>query len=298
MSSSDQLQRFIFDQADVRGVLVGLEQSYLDTLDRHDYPRPIRALVGEMLAAVSLLSSTLKFEGRLSLQARGDGAVSMLMAECTRQNHLRGIARFDGLSEAELDAGTLPDLLGHGQLVITIEPDQGQRYQGVVPLDQPTLAGCLEQYFAHSEQLATRIMLCSGERQAAGMLLQALPAAEAKQQAAGFSENWNRIAHLGATLSEQELLELDNETLLFRLFHEEEVRVYDASELAFKCDCSKQRCLGALRTLSDEDLQQMLDEQGVIEMDCQFCNSHYRIDQVEVEELRLGVSGDGSDNVH
>ncbi len=298
MSSSDQLQRFIFDQADVRGVLVGLEQSYLDALDRHDYPTSIRSLVGQMLAAVSLLSSTLKFEGRLSLQARGDGAVSMLMAECTRQNHLRGIARFDADAEAALTSDELPQLIGHGQLVITIEPDQGQRYQGVVPLDQPTLAGCLEQYFAHSEQLATRIMLCSGERKAAGMLLQALPSAEAGQQSEHYAENWNRISHLGSTLSDQELLELDNETLLFRLFHEEEVRVYDANELVFKCDCSKDRCLGALRTLSDLELQQMLDEQGVIEMDCQFCKARYSIDQVEVEQLRLGVTGKGSDSIH
>lgn len=296
MSSKDQLQRFIFDQADVRGVLVGLEQSYLDALERHDYPQPIRSLVGQMLAAVSLLSSTLKFDGRLSLQARGDGAVSMLMAECTQQHHLRGIARFD--EALLLDDSTLPQLLGHGQLVITIEPDQGQRYQGVVPLDQETLAGCLEQYFAHSEQLATRIMLCSGKSQAAGMLLQALPSSDADQQVQRYSENWNRISHLGSTLSEQELLELDNETLLFRLFHEEQVRLYDANDLVFQCDCSKDRCLGALRTLSDLELQQMLDEQGVIEMDCQFCKSRYLIDQVEVEQLRMGVSGGSSDSVH
>lgn len=298
MCSSDQLQRFIFDQADVRGVLVGLEQSYLDALDRHDYPLPVRALVGEMLAAVSLLSSTLKFEGRLSLQARGDGAISMLMAECTRQNHLRGIARYELDDEAALNTAGLPELLGHGQLVITIEPDQGQRYQGVVPLDQATLAGCLEQYFAHSEQLATRIMLATGERHAAGMLLQALPSAEEGQQQQHFAENWNRVAHLGSTLTEQELLELDNQTLLFRLFHEEQVRVYEASELVFKCDCSKERCLGALRTLSEDELQEMLDEQGVIEMDCQFCKNRYHIDQVEVEQLKLGVSGAGPDSVH
>lgn len=220
----------------------------------------------------------------------------MLMAECTRQNHLRGIARFD--DELLLDNSTLPQLLGHGQLVITIEPDQGQRYQGVVPLDQETLAGCLEQYFAHSEQLATRIMLCSGTSQAAGMLLQALPSSDADQQVQRYSENWNRISHLGSTLSEQELLELDNETLLFRLFHEEEVRLYDANDLVFQCDCSKERCLGALRTLSDLELQEMLDEQGVIEMDCQFCKSRYQIDQVEVEQLRMGISGGSSDSVH
>lgn len=291
MSSADQLQRFIFDDADVRGVLVGLDNSYQQTLDRHDYPAPVRRLLGEMLAAVALLSATLKFEGRLSLQASGDGVLSMLMSECTHQNHLRGIARIDG----EIEGETLLELFGHGQLIITIEPDQGRRYQGVVPLDQPDLARCLEQYFAHSEQLATRIVLCTDGQHAAGMLLQALPSSNQEQ---GFAENWNRISHLGATLSDQELLELDNETLLVRLFHEEHVRLYAPSELVFKCNCSKDRCLGALRTLSDAELDEMLDERGSIEMDCQFCNSRYQIDPVEVEQMRRGAADLGSDQLH
>ena len=294
MSSSDQLQRFIFEQADVRGVLVGLSHSYHDTLDRHDYPVPVKQLLGEMLAAVALLSSTLKFEGRLSLQARGDGVISLLMAECTRQNHLRAIARLD--DEDGLDEGaSLGELLGRGQLVITIEPDQGQRYQGVVPLDQAHLAQCLEQYFAQSEQLATKIMLCTDSERASGMLLQALPA---QDQGERYAENWSRISHLGSTLTAKELLELDNETLLFRLFHEEEVRVFEPASLAFRCDCSKERCLGALRTLDDSELQQMIDEEGELAMDCQFCKTRYQIDPVELEQLRRGASGAGSASVH
>ncbi|MFT5720461.1 MAG: molecular chaperone Hsp33 [Motiliproteus sp.] len=295
MSSTDQLQRFIFDDADVRGVLVGLDKSYQQTLDRHDYPVPVRRLLGEMLAAVALLSATLKFEGRLSLQVRGDGPLSMLMSECTHQNHLRGIARIDGVIDDVIEGDTLLALFGQGQLIITIEPDQGKRYQGIVPLDQPDLARCLEQYFAHSEQLATRIMLCADGQRAAGMLLQALPSNE---QEHSFAENWNRISHLGATLSDQELLELDNETLLFRLFHEEEVRLYEPSELVFKCHCSKDRCLKALRTLADTELDEMLDERGSIEMDCQFCNSRYQIDSIEVEQMRHGVIDSGSDQLH
>ena len=169
------------------------------------------------------------------------------------------------------------------------------RFQGVVPLDQPDLAQCLEQYFAHSEQLATRIMLCADGQHAAGMLLQALPS---NDQGTGYAENWNRISHLGATLSEKELLELDNETLLVRLFHEEVVLVYEPSELAFKCDCSKDRCLGALRTLADAELDQMLDEQGAIEMDCQFCKNRYLIDRIEVEQMRRGATDSGSESIH
>ena len=295
MSSADQLQRFIFDDADVRGVMVGLDQSYHDSLDRHNYPQPVKQLLGQMLAAVSLLSSTLKFEGRLSLQARGDGPVPLLMAECTRQHNLRAIARIEGeLSTIEAEA-QLVDLLGKGQLVITIEPDQGQRYQGLVPMEHPQLAECLEQYFAQSEQLATRIMLCVDSQRAAGMLLQALPS---KDQGERYQENWSRIAQLGATLTDKELLELDNETLLFRLFHEEQVRLYEANELAFECDCSKERCIRALRTLDDDELQQMADEEGAVVMDCQFCRSRYQIDPVELEQLRRGASGAGSDQLH
>jgi molecular chaperone Hsp33 len=292
MSSADQLQRFIFDEADVRGVLVGLDQSYHETVDRHQYPLSIKRLLGEMLAAVSLLSSTLKFDGRLSLQARGDGALELLMAECTRQHGLRAIARVrreDQLPE------TLPELLGKGHLVITIEPDRGKRYQGVVPLERPQLAQCLEQYFAHSEQLATRILLCADERRVGGMLLQALPS---EDQGERYAENWDRISHLGATLTEKELLELDNDTLLFRLFHEEVVRVFDAQTLSFNCDCSKERCLKALRTLGDDELEQMLDEQGAVEMDCQFCKQRYAIDPIEVEQLRRGAGDNASGSIH
>lgn len=291
MSSADQIQRFIFDDADVRGVLVGLDHSYHDCLDRHQYPQQVKTLLGQMLAAVSLLSSTLKFEGRLSLQARGNGAVSLLMAECTRQNHLRAIAQVN----ADIDSDDLNKLLGKGQLAITIEPEKGQRYQGLVPLEHPRLAQCLEQYFAQSEQLATRIMLAADERTASGMLLQALPSSD---QGERYQENWARIDHLGSTLTLKELQELDNETLLFRLFHEEQVRLYEPDELAFKCDCSKERCMRALLTLDDDELQQMQQEKGSVAIDCQFCNTRYKIDPVELEQLRRGGATSVSDQVH
>ncbi|WP_421868605.1 Hsp33 family molecular chaperone HslO [Motiliproteus sp.] len=291
MSSADQIQRFIFDDADVRGVLVGLDHSYHDCVDHHHYPQPIKQLLGQMLAAVSLLSSTLKFEGRLSLQARGNGAITLLMAECTRQNHLRAIAQVADTVDGE----DLAKLLGKGQLAITIEPEKGQRYQGLVPLEHPQLAQCLEQYFAQSEQLATRIMLAADEHRASGMLLQALPSNDQDER---YQENWARIDHLGSTLTLKELKELDNETLLFRLFHEEQVRLYEAGDLAFQCDCSKERCLRALLTLGEDELQQMLDEEGAVAIDCQFCNSRYHVDQVELEQLRRGDATAASEQLH
>jgi len=282
MSNPDQIQRFIFEDADLRGVLVGLEHSYHEALARHAYPAAVQTLLGEMLAAVGLLSSTLKFEGRLSLQAVGDGPVRLVMAECNHQRDLRGIARW---SEQLGDEQGLAELLGKGQLAITIEPDQGKRYQGIVPMDHEHLAQCLEAYFEQSEQLATRIQLAADDQRAAGFMLQALPGNKSADH-----EDWDRITLLGSTLSGDELLGLDNEPLLFRLFHEERVRLYGPDALHFSCDCSRERSLSALRTVSQAELESIIAEQGVIEMGCQFCNEHYRFDAVDIAALFAGSS--------
>ncbi len=286
MSNSDQIQRFLFDSTDVRGVLVGLEKSYQEVLSRHEYPIKIKSLLGEMMAAVGLLSSTLKFDGRLSLLARGEGPVSMLMAECNHQKDLRAVARWQG--ELSEDAG-INDLLGQGQLAITIEPEKGQRYQGIVPLQKASLAQCLEDYFLQSEQLATRITLAADGERGAGMLLQALPSSEGTN-VEDAQEVWDRITHLGATLSSQELLLLSNEELLHRLYHEENVRLFDGEGLQFSCDCSRERSLKALQTLAADELDEMLESQGSITMDCQFCNSCYKFDRTSIAEIK-GVSG-------
>ncbi len=290
MSNSDQIQRFLFDGTDIRGVLVGLEDSYRTVLGQHRYPVNVASLLGEMLAAVGLLSSTLKFDGRLSLMARGNGPVSLLMAECTHQRDLRALARWqEPLAEQEPlpEQDLLPALLGQGQLAITIEPDKGRRYQGVVPLDKAQLALCLEEYFQRSEQLATRICLAADGERAAGMLLQALPRKSHDEQA---GEDWNRITQLGATLSSEELLTLENEAILHRLYHEETLRLFDADALQFGCDCSRERSLRALQTLPAAELEEMLKTDGEINMDCQFCGQAYRFDSTSVAELQ-GLSG-------
>ncbi len=284
MSQPDQIQRFLFDNTDVRGVLTGLRGSYQQVVTRQPYPPVLRRLLGEMLAAATLLSSTLKFDGRLSLLARSEGRVSMLMAECTQNQNLRGVARWEG----ELgDDETLLTLLEKGQLVITLEPTNGKRYQGIVPLSHPQLSQCLEDYFLQSEQLATRILLAADGARAAGLLLQAMPSSAADER---FAENWSRISHLGSTLTPQELLELDNDVLLYRLFHEEQVRTFKEESLRFFCDCSRERSLAALRTLGSKELAALLEEQGAIEMDCQFCNEHYRYGQDDFDALFNGDS--------
>lgn len=275
MSTSDQLQRFIFDETDVRGELVGLEKAYQDLVNRHNHPAPVRQLMGEFMAAAALLSATLKFEGTMSLQAKGDGPISLMMAECTDDQDLRAIARYE-----DQDQWDENNLIGNGQLIITIEPKDGQRYQGIVPLEGDRLADALGYYFEQSEQLETKIWLAVDEHRASGFLLQKLP-----QQLNKDSDAWDRISHLGSTIREDELLNLPNDQILHRLYHEEKVRVFDPQDLRFRCSCSKERMEKAIVQLGYDELQSILDEQAKISVDCQFCGQHYSFNQQDVNNL-------------
>ena len=280
MASRDQFQRFIFEHSQVRGAWVQLGDSYNEITRQAPYPDTIRDLLGETLVASVLLSSTLKFEGTVALQAAGEGALRTLMAECSHDRNIRGLARFD---EQAMSGGTLNEMLGNGRMAITITPDKGQRYQGVVPREADTLSGCLEEYFERSEQLATSLFLFSNEGSAAGLLLQRLPG-----HAEEDDELWSRVNHLASTVKAEELLELDSETLLHRLFNEETVRLFDPEPVAFHCSCSRERTLGALESIGKEECYSILEEQGSIEMDCQFCHASYRFDRNDIDQLFTG----------
>jgi len=289
MSNPDQIQRILFDELDIRGVVSGVQQTCADCFENHDYPAVIQQVLGEMLAAVSLLSSNLKFKGRLILQAQGRGNVRVLMAECNHDRDLRAIARYEG----ELDEqANFVDLLPQGQVVLTIEPEQGQPYQGIVPLDGENLGKCLENYFLSSEQLPTQIQLASDGEKAAGMMLQVLPA-----QGTG-EEDWDRVSHLASTLKSEELLELDNETLLYRLFHEEQCRLYEPDEVRFKCTCSRQRSEASLKLVDKAELLEVLEEQGKVAVNCQFCNAQYDFDAADIEALFAENGASGGSQVH
>ena len=289
MSNPDQIQRILFDELDIRGVVSGVQQTCADCFENHDYPAVIQQVLGEMLAAVSLLSSNLKFKGRLILQAQGRGNVRVLMAECNHDRDLRAIARYEG----ELDEqANFVDLLPQGQVVLTIEPEQGQPYQGIVPLDGENLGKCLENYFLSSEQLPTQIQLASDGEKAAGMMLQVLPA-----QGTG-EEDWDRVSHLASTLKSEELLELDNETLLYRLFHEEQCRLYEPDEVRFKCTCSRQRSEASLKLVEKAELLEVLEEQGKVVVNCQFCNAQYDFDAADIEALFAENGASGGSQVH
>lgn len=282
MSSPDQTQRFLFDQTQIRGEITGLGQSYQTVLSKHNYPEPVQRLLGEFMAAVALLSDTLKFNGRLSLQVRGAGQVRMLMAECRNQQALRAIAQYTD------DFSDQAALLGQGQMAITIEPDQGKRYQGIVPIDDDnqTLARALEEYFRQSEQIRTRLWLSADGQRAAGVLIQAMPqsASEGSLESTD-TDAWDRVTHLADTLTDDELLQLSNETLLHRLFHEEQVRLFDSHGLHFECTCSRERCGNAILTLGETEALQVVEEEGAIHSDCQFCHQQYRFDRDDVTAL-------------
>lgn len=267
----DQVQRFLFDDTAVRGELVQLHQSYQEVLIRHNYPPAIEKLLGELLAAVALLTATVKLKGTLTLEARGQGEVSLLMAECNTGaqggDQLRAIARYQG----EPAGQTLTELLNGGQLVITLDPYEGQRYQGIVALDQDTLMACLEGYFASSEQLPTKLWLAADSKSAGGLLLQKLPEDARNKD----SDAWIRLGHLAATLTNEELLHLEQHELLHRLFHEETLRIFEPHTLKFGCTCSRERIANALASLGEEELKEALKDKGELATQCHFCNTHY-----------------------
>lgn len=285
---SDFKQRFLFPGSDIRGELVRVEHSLGPILGApHDYPLAVQGLVGEAVAAVALLAGTLKFNGRLSLQAQGKGPVSLLLAECNHEGELRAVARHD--EAARFDSTELGALIGDGTLVITITPTQGRQYQGIVPLVDNNLATCLEGYFRQSEQLPTRLWLAAGNGRAAGLMLQRLPNQVAAQ--ADNAAHWQHLETLAATLKMEELLDLDAETVLHRLFHETPPQLPAAQPLRFGCTCSRDRTRSALIALGAGELQRLLDEDGEATLTCRFCGNHEHFDNVDLAELLREVQG-------
>lgn len=277
----DRLQRFIFDDTDVRGEIVQLHQSYQQVLTNGNYPAVIKTLIGELLSATSLLSATMKFDGIFTLQARGEGDLSMLVADCTRQKMLRGIARLQ--PGANPDTDNLVELLGKAVLSITIDPSQGERYQGVVPLESPKLNHCLEAYFEQSEQLPTRLWLFADGETAGGLLLQALPAQ--LQNESDRNSYFDHLAALANTLSAEEFLGINSQEMLTRLFHQEKVRLFPATEMAFGCSCSEERTSQMLKSLGEREAMEIVEEQGAIEVQCEFCHQQYHFDKTAVSGI-------------
>ena len=281
MKEQDQLYRYLFEHHQVRGELVQLDQTFRHMVAAQEYPAPVRQLLGELLVATSLLTATLKFEGSITVQLQGNGPVSLAVINGDHQQQLRGVARWQG----ELPANpNLKALVGDGHLVITISPDEGERYQGIVSLESDSLASSLESYFAQSEQLATRIWIRTGgsaaEPLAAGMLLQALPASSEQH-----ADEFDHLSKLTDTIKDEELFTLPAEEILYRLYHEEEVRLFAPQAIQFRCTCSRERCEQALLQVGQVEVEAMIHEQGQIDMHCDYCGSHYQFDAIDAQAL-------------
>jgi molecular chaperone Hsp33 len=312
---SDELHKFIFEGLPVRGMLVRLTGSWQELLSRREdtdpFPESVRQLMGEMSAAAVLMQANIKFNGSVVLQIFGDGPVKLAVAEAQPDLAYRTTAKVVGELPAT-DSGHLPlevmvNVNGQGRCAITLDPKgrtPGQQpYQGVVPLhgDQGEnlhrLSEVLEHYMLQSEQLDTRLILAANDEVAAGLLIQRLPVqgegnlaqGQRDEDEIGLNEHFNRIAHLASTLKREELLTLDVDTILRRLFWEEDIRRFEPMQGLtaphFECTCSRERVSNMLRSLGQEEVQSILAEQGQVEIGCDFCGQHYLFDTVDIGEV-------------
>jgi molecular chaperone Hsp33 len=292
--TADLLRPFQLERSHLRGRLVRLGSTVDYVLKAHDYPPAVSDLLGQLLVLAGALAGGLKFEGSFSLQIRGDGPVRLLIADCTNEGEMRGYASFDAESVALVDPDRPMDLLGSGVLALTIDQRAvgGEISQGIVELGGDTLAGCMLHYFHRSEQVRTGIRMAVGrdpmtDRWYAGaIVMQALPVTDPRRVAEA-EENWRRAMILLGTATDEELLDpaLEPDDLLFRLFHEDGVRVFEPLALNPGCRCDEQRVWAMLESFPLDDLESMRQEDGSITVTCQFCSRVYHFDQDRLGEL-------------
>ena len=287
---SDLRQRFYIEDSPVRGEVVHLEETLQTILAQRDYAPAVQVLLGEMLSATALLASTLKIKGRISLQIQASGSFKWAMAECNHLGEVRALADYEAdprFNTADSSSTVLSTLI-NPVLFINIEPEFGERYQGIVALDKPNLAGCLMQYYDLSAQIPTRIVLASSAQRAGGLLIQLLPRNSEEEQERVDQDLWPRLTMLTETLKIEELTDLESSEILYRLYNEEEVRLPEVEVLKFGCTCSKERCAQALEQIGAEAVRETLEHQNPITMDCQFCNTQYSFSAEEA----LGLFGE------
>lgn len=287
---SDLRQRFFIEDSPVRGEVVHLEEALQTILKQRDYVPAVQVLLGEMLCATALLASTLKIKGRISLQIQASGTFKWAMAECNHLGEVRALADYEQdprFLSAE-DSSTVLKSLVSPVLFINIEPEFGERYQGIVPLDKANLAECLMQYYDLSAQIPTRIVLASNAERAGGLLIQLLPRNSEEEQQRVDEDLWPRVTMLTETLKAEELTDLDVNEILYRLYNEEHVRLPEVEALRFGCTCSKERCANALIQIGVSAVRETLEYQNPITMDCQFCSTQYNFSAEEA----LGLFGE------
>jgi molecular chaperone Hsp33 len=295
MADVDTLRRFVFERYPFRGQLVHLGPAWKAMMEHHEYPVEVRDTLGEAVAAAALLASTLKFQGLLTLQLRGEGPMHLMLVECTDGLAMRAVARFREPPATK----DLRELSGDGALTVTIDNEgSANRYQGVVPLSGASMSECLREYFESSEQLPTRLWLHADGDNVSGLLLQRLPVSSRPtgvlESGAGLvpedevEDSWRRVQLVADTITGRELVDLDDQKLLRRLFNEDDVRMFEAAPVFFRCRCSRERVAGMLRALGREEVDSMVEEFGQVEVKCEFCSRAYRLDAVDCAALFSG----------
>ncbi len=290
--SQETSLRFIFEDTDIRGDFVRLDESYREILKVHEYPGRVANLLGEFLVASVLLSGTIKYSGRFVLQIRSQGKIPLLMVEATDEKKIRGIARLgdDGADGNEIsEDDDFSVLFAKGTLVVIVDPAEGEQYQSVVPLVGNSLEDCLGHYFAQSEQLGTTVKLAANGLNAAGFLLQQLPAQEVPDEKSRAAQ-WDHHLVLGQTLKPDELLTLEGKVLLNRSYGQETIRLMATETVKFECSCNAERTAGALVVLEPAELESLFNDLGTISMHCEFCQARYEFSRETLAEL---VRGDG-----
>lgn len=274
---NNYVQRFLLEDLNIRGAVVHVESVWQQMLENRKYPEPVMQLLGELSATTLLLGDNLKQSGRLTVQLKGDGPVSMLVIDCDENLRLRGMAKY----APNVAARPVPDLLGHGQLVMTLDMhSMREAYQSIVPLDGDTVGEIFEHYFKQSEQLPSRLFLTTSDNAISGILLQKLPSADACDP-----DGWTRIEALAATTHDEALFRLTAEEILSRLFLEETIRVFDSQSVSYGCHQDPSKIYNMLQLLGREEVDAILRESGEVVVHDDICNREYRLDALTIDAI-------------
>lgn len=302
---SDQLKKYLSEDRSVRIESVDMHQTWLAAQAYHCYPASVAAVLGELVAASTLLAATLKFDGSLLLQLQGDGAIALMVVECRADMSIRATVKLrDRPLPIQRDIQSLLNPGGTAKFIVVLDPPKDtpgrQAYQGIVPLEGDSIAEALEQYMLRSEQLDTRIWLAVDAERCAGLLLQRLPLQGGHQHAEVCSadETWQRTLHLAETLSSREMLEISQDTLLHRLFWEETLLTFDARPVTWRCSCTRDRVADMLKMLGRAEVEDILTTQGKIEVACEFCGQPYLFDGVDSAMLFQPLAPGSGSSVH
>jgi len=276
--SHNSVQRFLFKELNIRGQHIRLEESWQAMLEERHYPKAIVSLLGELTAMSVLMANGMKHRGRITLQVQGSGPITLLVVEVTHDLKIRGVAK---TNQTITDESSIDELLGDGQILVTIENTQTQHhFQSYVPREGSTIAECFELFLSQSEQLPSKIWLTANEKNLGGVMIQKMPDTDGQDE-----DGWERVVHLTTTVKDEELSTLPAEALLHLLFHEELIELFTAQEVVYECPKDRERVEEMLKSLGEKEVRKILEEQGEIVIHNEICNFHMRFNEADIDAL-------------